>query len=220
MQTMQGGKTLHTLDSILAKTGLTAKDLLSAFAGDLLIACIDNGKAPDPPTDSLGKPRLGKPDLFVVFTINDLAAYNRIATTLKDSLRKPSADSSKSPFRKMHFAHTLRDNIYVLGPDQNATDAYFDEAGRGGSRLVSDAVSDNPFAVAIDLKALTAFLRPVLSASPKSQQAVSILELFDQLTLATGRVQGNTMESYVELRMTDQQQNSLKTLIQLVTPGH
>ncbi|GGB19156.1 hypothetical protein [Puia dinghuensis] len=223
MGKMQNGKSLHMLDSILALKGLSTKDVFSAFTGDLVLAVIDNGKTPDPATDSMGKPRLNKPDVYIVFPIGDMAAFTKISNVLKvlkDSTAQASTDTAtKSPFGKWHPAHTIHDNIYVLGPNQQATDDYFNKPGRGPSRLVTDEVLASPFALVIDIKALTAYLQPVLSGSGKNQQALMILNMFDQITITSARIQGNTMESLVEVRLTDQQQNSLKTLLQLFQ-GH
>jgi hypothetical protein len=224
LEKFQNGKSLHTLDSVLAKKGLTTKDFLTAFKGDLLVAVIASDK-PAPAATDTTPAHPAKPNVYVVLTINDRAAFTKITNTLhliKDSADHavPDTSSKPSPLSKWHPAHTLRDDVFVLGPNQQATDGYFDQPGRGPSRLVTAEVRSSPFALAIDIKAIAAYLQPVLSASAKDKQLLTLLNLFDQITFTTARMQGKEMESLVEIKMTDQQQNSLSTLMQIVRSMH
>ena len=214
-----GGKTGEkAIDSMLAKKGLTVKDILSAFKGEVLVAAIDNGQT-IPATDSTpAKP--GKPSFYVVVTIADKAAFDKVDAQLHIMTRdtaatQPAGDSAKP---KKPLAHTLRDDILVLGADQQSTDDFFNKPGRGQSRLESDEVRSSSFALAIDVKAIATYLAPLLAGdSPKNQQAKAALGLFDQITFTVGRPQGNEMESLFEIKMTDQQKNSLTTLTELLS---
>ena len=208
VQTQTKGKYIHTLDSLLEKKHLTTNDIVAAFKGDLVLAMIDSGKI-IPATDTSGvKP--GKPDLFLVVTVKNPAAFAKVLDALQ---KKDSAGIKKKDGR------TLRNNIFVLGSTQQATDDYFDKPGRGPSPLVSDAFRSAPIAVAVDIKAISAYLAPVFNdpnVSAKNKQTQVILSLFDQVLFATARARDREMETLFEIKMTDSRQNSLTTISQLI----
>ncbi|HEY4112405.1 hypothetical protein [Puia sp.] len=220
IQLQAGGKATHFLDSMLAKKDLTIKDILSAFKGDLLLAVIDSGKT-TPATDSTPA-RPGKPNVYVVVTISDANAFNKLNDVLhltRDAAAPVAADTATASkkSKKWHPAHTLRDNILVLGPSQQATDDYFNKTGRGPSRLVTDDIRSAPVALAVDMKALGEFLQPMfVGNSPKDKQMQTLLGTFDRIVFTTARIHGREMESAFEIRMTDSQQNSLTTLTKLI----
>jgi len=207
-QTQTKGKYIHTLDSILAKKNLTTKDILDAFKGDLVIAMIDSGNIIPATDTSAAKP--GKPDVYLVATVNDPAAFAKVAASFQ---KKDSTAGRKQ------VGHTLRDNIFVLASSQQATDAYFDKPGRGPSPLVSDEFRSAPIAVAIDIKAISDYMAPVFGgpdATAKNKQVQAILGLFDQILLATAKTHGREMETLFEIKMADSKQNSLTTISQLL----
>lgn len=212
-----GAKATHLLDSMLAKKGVTTKDILSAFKGDVIVAAIDNGKT-IPATDSTpAKP--GKPDIYGVVTIADKAAFEKFDNLVhltRDSAAAPTGDTPAKP--KFHMAHTLRDDILVLGADKQTTENFFNQGGRGPGRLESDALRDASFAFAIDVKAIGAWLGPSLAgASSKNQQVKIVLDLFDQVMFATYPIRGNEVDMLFEIKMADQQQNSLTTISKLIS---
>jgi hypothetical protein len=206
-QTQSKGKIVHTFDSLLAKKGLTTKDLLAAFKGDLVFAVIDSGK-PIPATDTTPvKP--GKPNVFVVVPVNDVAAFAKVATVLQ---KKDTAASKKQ------LAHVFRNNTLVLASSQQAANDYFDKTGRGPSRLVSDELRAAPLAVAVDIKAINTWLQPMFgeNAPAKTKQMQVLLSLFDQLIFTTGKTHGHELETLFEIKMANTEQNSLVTIMQLL----
>ena len=88
----------------------------------------------------------------------------------------------------------------------------------GPSRLESEEVRSAPVAIAIDIKALGAWIGPSLAGgSAKDQQAKIIFDIFDQLVFTVGRPRGKEVETLFEIKMADQQQNSLTTISKLIT---
>jgi hypothetical protein len=217
IQRFVGASVIKSIDSMFEKKGLTTKEFLSAFKGDLMIAAVDKGQT-IPATDSTpAKP--APPTAWLVLTIADKNAFDKVNTQLhlvRDSAAAaPVTDSAK---HKKPLAHTLRDDILVLGPSQQATDEYFNQPGRGQSRLESEEVRSSSFALAIDMKAVSIYLAPMLAGdSPKNQQTKAVLALFDQITATGGRSQGKAMETAFEIRLTDQQTNSLTIISQLLS---
>ena len=210
LQTMQGGKGMHSVDSMLAKKNLTADDILSAFKGDALVAVLGNKAAPGDTST-----KLPKPSIFVVLTINDQAKFTKVNNALHLTPDNRTEQDTPTSKPKMLAGHTLRDNILVLGSDQQAADDYFDKPGHAGTRLLSPELKATPIALAIDVKAISDYVAP--SLKPKDQIVKVILGLFDQITLAMADLHGNQNNTTLEIKMTDQQQNSLTTISQLVS---
>ena len=215
MTKMSGGMGLHTVDSMLSKTGLTTKDIFAAFKGDLLVAAIDNG-ATIPATDSTPvKP--AKPGVFVVLTIADKAAFAKLDNLIHLTRDSAAAAADTSVKFRLHLAHTLRDDILVFGPSQQATDSYANNTGHTSSRLLSEEVRSAPVALALDVKAIGNYLQPMLAkAGPQGGQAQIVFQLFDQIIFTSGQMHGNEMDLLFEIKMADQQQNSLTTISKLI----
>lgn len=207
-QSQTKGQYIHTLDSMLEKKNLTTKDIVAAFKGDLVLALIDSGKTIPATDTSAVKP--GKPDIYLVVTVNDQAAFDKVLAAIQ---KKDSASVKK------RGGHTLRNGIYVLAGSQQATDDYFDKPGRGPSPLASDEFKSSPIALAIDIKAISAYLAPTFNdpkASAKNKQAQVILSLFDQVLFATAKTHDREMETLFEIKMADSHQNSLTTISKLI----
>ncbi|HEY4335571.1 MAG TPA: hypothetical protein VGM89_06725, partial [Puia sp.] len=207
MQAQSKGAIRHSLDSLLEKKGLTTKDVLAAVKGDLVFAVIDSGKT-IPATDTTPvKP--GKPSVFLVVPVNNMAAFGKIAMVLQ---KKDTASTKK------HLAHVFRDNTLVLASSQQAANDYFDKPGRGSSRLVSEEFRSAPIALAIDIKAISTYLQPTFgeNATQKGKQTQVLLSLFDQILFTTAKTRGHEMETLFEIKMANTEQNSLVTIMQLL----
>jgi hypothetical protein len=213
-----GANATSAIDSMLAKKDMTIKDIMQAFKGDVIVAAIDNGQTV-PATDSTpAKP--GTPGFYIVLTIADKAAFDKfdkLVHLTRDSAQAPSNGAAAPAKPKFHFSHNLHDDILVLGTDKQATDNFFNQAGRGSGRLESDEVRNAAVALAVDVKAIGAWLGPSFgNASGKGQQAKIILDLFDQVIFTAGQPHGKEIETLFEIRMSDQQQNSLTTISKLI----
>lgn len=211
-----GANGTHMLDSMLAKKDLTVNEIASAFKGDVVVAAIDNGQT-TPATDSTpAKP--GAPSFYIMLTIADRAAFDKVDNLIhltRDSAKAPGVDSTGKP--KFHLSHNLRDDILVLGTDKQGIDNFFDQSGRGSNRLLTDEIRNSSLAFAVDVKAIESWLGPSFaSASGKGQQAKIVLDLFDQVNFTVGQPHGKEMETMFQIKMSDQQQNSLTTISKLI----
>jgi len=141
-------------DSSLSAKGLSTNDVTKAFKGDFVLA----GVAPSPASnDSAGGSSSKQPAIYFIATINDLGAFMKVANKL--NLAKPSSPDSPSTggfLGKLKSDYTLRDNILVVSANKQLTDGYFDNPNRKNTALISDPVRDNPFSLAIDVKAVAA----------------------------------------------------------------
>ena len=203
-------------DSSLSAKGLSTNDVTKAFKGDFVLA----GVAPSPASnDSAGGSSSKQPAIYFIATINDLGAFMKVAGKL--NLAKPSSPDSPSTggfLGKLKSDYTLRDNILVISANKQLTDGYFDNPNRRNTTLISDPVRDNPFSLAIDVKAVAAYLQGMSSGdpSPKTQQLLHILNALDQVTFAGGGLKGTKVESYFELKMADPSENSLRSIFKLL----
>jgi hypothetical protein len=191
------------IDSMLAKSGLTMDDCVRAFKGDFLAAAVSPDQLPD-----TGKI---KPQIYFVATVGDMNAFMKVAG--KMGLNK---DSAGGKMEKMKTGFTLRDNILVVGP-KGKTDRFFATNNSGNLHLVTDLVTRNPFSVVVDVKEVQGFMKSSDSApSPKTQQALHFLSALDRLTWAGGSYQNGQTEYYFELKMTNESENSLRSLLKLL----
>lgn len=197
---------LKMLDSMLSSKGLTTSDVLKAFKGDFLIAGMQPVTQPDSVAGKLN------PAIYFVTTIGDINAFMKLAGKLN-----LGSDSTRGLFGKMKSAYTIKDNTLVVGRNKAATDGYFSNTSARSSDLVSDRVRTNAFSLAVDLKAITAFIQSAdNSSSPKTQQMLHFLTALDRLTYTAGGFQNDQLESYFELKMADASENSLRTIFKLL----
>jgi len=212
--TGMAAKSMHAIDSTLAKKGLTPLDILTAFKGDVLVAVIDNGST-IPATDSTpAKP--GKPSVYIALTIANKASFDKIDHAFHLTRDSAAAAADTSVKIKLHLAHTLRDDLLVFGPSQQATDSYANNTGHGDSRLLSEEVRTAPVAIAIDVKAIGTYLQPMLGKDPKAAQLQVVFQLLDQIVITAGKSNGKEVETLFEIKMSDQNQNSLTTISKFI----
>jgi hypothetical protein len=192
------------LDSMLSSKGLTLNDVVKAIKGDFLVA----GMHPSTQPDS-GK---SNPNIYFVTTIGDLNAFMKVASKLH-----LGSDSAGGLLGKMKSAYTLKDNTLVVGRTKELTDGYFSNTGTVSTDLITDRVRSNAFSLAVDAKAITAFIRSIYpDPPPKMQQILHFLSALDRLTYTAGGYQNGQLESYFELKMADASENSLRSIFKLM----
>jgi len=199
------------IDSSLSGQGFTTADIQKAFKGDFLLAAV----APTPiPGDTTSAAKI--PAIYFVTTINDLGSFMKVASKLP--LSKDSASGGKGMFGKMKTAYTLKDNILVISSNKLRTDGYFSGTTRRSTELVSDHVANSPVSIVVDIKAVAAYLQGAGGPpSGKTQQMLHFMQALDRLTIAGGRlVDGTKSETYIELKMADASENSLRSIFKLL----
>ncbi|MES1160660.1 MAG: hypothetical protein ABUM51_07885, partial [Bacteroidota bacterium] len=86
-----------------------------------------------------------------------------------------------------------------------------------GNDLVNDRVRTNAFSLAVDVKAIIAFMQEIYpNPTPKTQQLLHFLGALDRLTYTAGGMQNGLLESYFELKMADASENSLRSIFKLL----
>jgi len=199
-------------DSGLSSLGFTVADIPKAFKGDFLLAAVAPSAQPGDTT------HYKDPFVYFVTTINDLGTFMKLASKLLQP--KDSASGGKGMFGKMKTAYTLQDNILVVSGSKQRTDSYFSSTTRRSTALVSDHVAHAPFSIVVDIKAVAAYLQQAGGPpSGKTQQMLHFMNALDRLTIAGGQlVDGSKSETYVELKMADASENSLRSIFKLLHP--
>ncbi|HMH20751.1 MAG TPA: DUF4836 family protein [Puia sp.] len=203
--------THHKLDTILARKHLSLVTILHAFKGDLLLAALEPVQE-----DPAQKPKV---PVYLVIPINDLSAFNSVAAAYKATQDSTKADSSgQKPglFGKMKLVSGLKNNLLVVSTSQENVDAYLNNTENRSTDFLTGEMKQNSFSMLIDFKILADFVHH-MSAQPsgKDKKMSDILDALDKLVVTSGVKEGK-MDTYFELKFTDQGQNSLKTLVQLM----
>jgi len=166
-----------------------------------------------------------KPSIYVLATIHDKSAFEKIAPTLKMSdadaaAADPSADTAKHG--PLSF-YSVKNDLVVLGGDRRQVNTFFSRPAGGpnpAAKLLTDRAMSNAFTLGVDMPNLTRFLAVVMtkgdSLKAKDQKLLDALGKIDGLLISSGAIHENAMESYFELRMTDQTKNSLSSLLDLI----
>jgi hypothetical protein len=201
----------NKVDSQLAKKHLSLDTILNAFKGDFLLAAME----PDQ-TEASQKPKV---PLYFAATIADLASYNSIAAKVRqmqDSIKPDSSGQKPGLLGKMKTATGVKDNIFVMSLTQPDVDAYLGNTEKRSTDFVPAAMKENPFGLLIDFKTLADFLGHISSQpAGKDKKMLDILNALDTMII-TGGMKNGAAETFFELKMTDQGENSLKTLVKLM----
>jgi hypothetical protein len=214
-------KSRAKIDSMLAKKELTVDNIIRSFKGDILLAVVDPA---DKPGDSSGKKQ---PSIYIVTTIDDLSSFRELAgkmKLMKDSTATSSegnagGDSVKvSLMDKLKMAYTLKDNILVVSLSKQLTDAYFSNTDKRNTDFIPARMKDSPFSLFIDVKTLMGFLQGMNRGEPseKDKKIMNALNKLDAFILTGGAIQDGKVETYMELKMTDPSENSLRSLIKMI----
>ena len=207
-------KSRAKVDSMLAKKELTVDNIIHSFKGDILLAVVDPANKP---VDSSGKKQ---PSIYLVATIDDLPSFMKLAgkmNLLQDTTAPDSAGSAphKSLLSMVKSTYTLKDNILVISGSKELTDAWFSNSGKRSTDFIPARVKDSPFSLFIDLKNVMGFLQGMSRGEPseKDKKIINALNKLDAFTLTGGAIRDGKVETYMELKMTDPSENSLRSLI-------
>jgi hypothetical protein len=196
--------TLHLLDSVLAKQGLSVKDITSIFGGDLLIAAVGDTSAI---TDTTKK----KVNVYFVVTLGDPAKLMQLTSKLMAGGNTDTAKASK--MKKLADRMMIRDNILVISSSKEMAQKYFDNTTRRPI-IVPDSKSSQYLTV--DLKAVSAFITASKSNDPKAMIFARILEKLDKIEMTSGLSDKGNTEVTFQIITGDPSTNSLKTLVSLL----
>jgi hypothetical protein len=196
--------TLHLLDSLLGKQGLSVKDLSAVFGGDLLFAAVGD-------TAALNDTTKKKVNTYFVATLGDPAKLMQLTAKLMAS--NASTDTAKAAkMKKLADKMMIRDNLLVISSSHEMAREYFDNTTRRPTDLLDGKKMQYAM---IDLKAVSAFAAAALSDNPKAMIAARILEKLDKIEIGSSLTDGNTVVTF-QIVTGDPSTNSLKTIVSLL----
>ncbi|HUB62035.1 MAG TPA: DUF4836 family protein [Puia sp.] len=194
------------IDSMLGKHGLTINDITSVFGGDFLVAALGDTTAV---TDTTKK----KVGFYIVASLGDPSKLMQLAAKL--TANGAATDTAKAAkMKKLAENMVIRDNLLVISNSKEAALKYFEPHAPRSTNLLD---ADNSIqAVAIDLKAVSAFITATQSNNPKSLVFARILEKLDKLEVNTSLPGDNNTVATIQIVTGDPSTNSLKTLVGLM----
>jgi hypothetical protein len=224
--TLKRNPSFPMIDTMMQSKGVSVMDILHALKGDFVFLVCQ----PDKPTaDTTGKKKMPAPAMFLIATINDKAAFEKVLPMIKvknamdpvtaDTTMTDTAAHKKNPFQY----YIEKDDLIVLGKRHQLKEFLNNPpSGDPIGKLLPSQVRENAFDAGIDLHGLvTALVGPMLtpadSQDPKGKAILDMLQQFQTLQISFGAIHDGAMETNVELNLTDQNKNSLTILTNMIT---
>jgi hypothetical protein len=213
------------LDTMMQGKGVHIWDFFQTFKGDFMFLLC----APDKPatTDSVtGKKKMPSPTFYLVASVTDKAAFEKIVPTLKlkDALAA-GADTattdtahSKNPFPY----YLVQNDLVVVGKRQRVTEFFTPGAGAQpvGTLLPQDLTRVNTLTAVLDFHAFGSNLieptaTPTADQPSKEKATLDALRNLQTLQISVGAIHGDAMETRIQLNFVDKTKNSLTVLMNL-----
>jgi hypothetical protein len=206
------GEARKKIDSALDKKNLKLSELISLFKGDFLLLA----SMPDY-SDSAGR---GKVQIAFGATVTSQESFNSVVKKLNSSTDGSDLRGQKSLLDKFKTAFNSQDNILVFSGSQKTADAVVNNHTGPAGDLLTDKMKSNSLNLVIDFRAVQEYVgNPSGEMSPKVKPFVGMLGALDKLIITRGSFRDNISVSHLELKMTDESENSLRTLVKLLSGG-
>ena len=202
----------NKLDSQLTKKHLSLDTILHAFKGDFLLAAMEPEQE-----DPAQKPKV---PVYFVAPIGDLPSYHSVAAAfrqMQDSVKPDSSGHKPNLLGNIKTVSGVKDNILVISSTQQNVDAWLNNTEKRNTDFVTTGMKENPVSLLIDFKTMADFVHHMSSQpSGKEKKIQDILDSLDTMIFTGGVMKNGMLETFFELKMTNQKENSLKTLISLM----
>ncbi|MBS1662535.1 MAG: DUF4836 family protein [Bacteroidetes bacterium] len=209
-------------EALLFDRGVSLETFVRSFTGDFLLTAIQ------PVSDSTPV----KPSLYLAATLRDLSAFWSWSSHLK--WLNPTSDptgagrvSNRNPISKKLPAYILKDSTVVISSSAKKAAAWFAPVVSNDTavhisylgpafppRGDTTRFRNCPISAWFDLKALTASLQ---KRPEKNRGLLALMSSLDLLTFTAGYLNSSgQLENVTELRLTDTEENSLKTMFKIL----
>ena len=189
------------VNMILSPQGISLDDIVKSTKGDILLSVTDL-QTRKKVSDSTDKERLGA-DVLFAGSVGDKESFNKVLNTLLKLKDKMKRDSG--------FGYARNDKYFIFGNVQSLVDKY--SAGANNSFPFMDKLKDHPFGIFIDInKILTASSNLPSKDSTDKVLLDASLKVWDNVYVAGGEVENNSVHINTEINMVDKNTNSLKQL--------
>jgi len=205
-------------DGFLEKVGITSKDLYKCLNGDIAFVLSDFSILQKGPT---AKSPFSHPSLKMIFnaTIGDMTSFNKLMGKAVESgfvFKTQTGYQSGPLIRSMGlFLHTDDKNL-ILASDSLTYIQYAAKTGKSAiNSEVMDQLKGKSVAAYIDLDRLIGgFLPAETSVGKPTLNALQAT--FKDLIASADNFDGKTLSHKIVIRLKDEKQNSLVTLMKLI----
>ena len=194
------------IDSMLGKKGLTINDISAVIGGDFLVAALADTAAA---TDTAKK----KINFYVVATLGDPAKLMTIAA--KAAGGGGTMDTAgMAKMKKLMEKLVIQDNLLVVSTTHELALQYVNNHDHRSTALAGE--DNNPMHVAIDLKAVSAYLSHSGTSDPKLLVFARVLEKLEKIDFTGGVTDDTNYTLTFQIVTGDPSTNSLATLLNLM----
>lgn len=214
-------------DGFLEKVGITSKDLYKCLKGDMALVVSDFSVAfvesnpIRPPKSPLTSSPFSHPAAKMIFnaTIGDVSSFNKLMGKAVESgfiIKTPTGYQSGFLMHSLGlFLHTDDKNL-ILASDSLTYIQYAAKTGKANiSGEVMDQLKGKSSAAYVDLDRIIGGFLPADTSAGKPALH-TIKATFKDIIATTDNFDGKTLAGKMELRLKDEKQNSLVTLMKLI----
>jgi Domain of unknown function (DUF4836) len=199
------------MDSTKAKLPFDVSLLAASFKSNMLLAFLKKDETT--PVDSVRKP-LSNVDILLVLPIANKAKFEELKTAVVrtwDSMQQAGSGKMLKGFKPIV---KYNDELCVLSLSSEAPTAFLASPGETEPAWLQP-YKQYPLLMNIRIKDLFALFMGKKSGG-KSGKEKAILNMLDQLIISGGNYENDCMNTTIELRFTDPNQNALKQLFDLL----
>ena len=183
-------------------------DIIGVFKGDFLLMALEPGK-----TDVAEK---SKVQIYFGGTITNMESLVKLAAEIKNADER----KGKNTFDKIKMAYNAKENIFGFSGSQEMANAFVNNETTTTTDLLTDKMKSNSFNIVVDFKTINDLLNNATGdISPKVKSFAGMLKILDKLVITRGAYANNISEAHFELTMSDNSENSLRTLMKLFAGG-
>ncbi|HEY6900785.1 MAG TPA: hypothetical protein VI233_09090 [Puia sp.] len=196
-------------EALLFDRGVSLETFERSFTGDFLFTAIQ------PVSDSIPV----KPSLYLAATLRDQTAFWSWTSHLK--WLNPTSDpsgagrvSTRNPISKKLPAYILRDSTVVISSTARKAAEWFAPHPSNARPAFPSRADSCPVSGWVDFKALGASLQ---KRPERNRGLLPVLSALDTLTFTAGYLNSaSQLENITEIRFTNTEENSLKTLFKIL----
>ncbi len=202
------------LDSIKSKIPFDLSLLTTAFKNNMMLAVIKSDNIQEQPAG-----KMQGIEFILAIPVADKAKLEELkqaVTKIMDSLKT----SGKGEKMMKDFKPVVRynDSLFVLSLSENTATAFLNNPGTGALPEWLQSYNRYPMLMSLNLKELVSMLfqKKEGGNGGKEQQIKNLTGRFDQLVISGGNYENGSLNSSMEFRFSNQEENALKQLFDMI----
>ena len=198
------------MDSAKAKLPFDLSLVSSAFKNNVLVAFLKKDETA--PVDSIKRPMNGF-EVLLALPIASQARFEELKTAVNrslDSLQK--GDTYSKMLKGLKPIVKYNNELCVLSLSPEAAAAFLENPGSNPEPEWLQPYKQYPLLMSIHIRDLFTLLMSKKSKGKPGMKEKAILDMFDQLIVSGGNYENECMNTTMELKFADPNQNALKQL--------